>query len=125
MKSLLLLLVTFPLWTDQPTMEGITKAISTGNAAALEPYLDNSVEIAILDQEDVYAKTQAVQVLKTFFGKNKPTTFSQMHQGQSRGKESVYCIGNLATASGNFRVYIYMRVDAEKYFVQEMRFDKE
>ncbi len=125
MKSLLLLLVIFPLWTDQPTMEGITKAISTGNAAALEPYLDNSVEIAILDQEDVYAKTQAVQVLKTFFGKNKPTTFNQMHQGQSRGKESVYCIGNLTTASGNFRVYIYMRVDAEKYFVQEMRFDKE
>jgi hypothetical protein len=125
MKSLLLLLVSFSLWNDQPTMEGITKAISTGNATALEPYLDNSVEIAILDQEEVYAKTQAVQILKTFFVKNKPTTFNQMHQGQSRGKESVYCIGNLTTASGNFRVYLYMRIEDEKYFLQEMRFDKE
>lgn len=126
MKGLLLLLVAAALASPaQPTWDGITRAISSGNVAALEPFLDASVEISILEQEEVYAKAQAIQVLKAFFAKNKPTAFSQVHQGQSKGKESLYCIGSLGTSTGVFRVYLYVRVDGERYFVQEMRIDKE
>lgn len=125
MKTMLILLLSFMMGDQQLALENITKAISTGNVAALEPYLDKSVEIAILEQENMYSKTEAVQILKNFFGKNKPQTFSQMHTGQSKGKEAHYSIGNLSTASGTFRVYIYARVEGDKYFVQELRFDKE
>lgn len=113
------------IWDQQLALETITKAISTGNVTALEPYLDKSVEIAILQQENMYSKTEAVQILKTFFGKNKPQAFNQMHTGQSKGKEAHYSIGNLTTSSGTFRVYIYARVEGDKYYVQELRFDKE
>lgn len=125
MKSMFILLLTLMIWDQQLALETITKAISTGNVTALEPYLDKSVEIAILEQENVYGKTEAVQILKTFFGKNKPQAFNQMHTGQSKGKEAHYSIGNLTTTSGTFRVYIYARVEGDKYFVQELRFDKE
>jgi len=88
MKSMLILLVAISFWDQQLSFDNITKAISTGNVAALEPYLDKSVEISILEQENVYGKTEAVQILKNFFLKNKPVTFSQMHTGQSKGKEA-------------------------------------
>lgn len=125
MKSLFIMLVALSFWDQQLALDNITKAISTGNVAALEPYLDKSVEIAILEQENVYGKAEAVQILKNFFSKNKPQSFNQMHTGQSKGKEAHYSIGNLTTTAGTFRVYIYARVEGDKYFVQELRFDKE
>jgi len=125
MKSMLILLVAISFWDQQLSFDNITKAISTGNVAALEPYLDKSVEISILEQENVYGKTEAVQILKNFFLKNKPVTFSQMHTGQSKGKEAQYSIGSMSTATGTFRVYTYVRLEGDKCFVQEIRFDKE
>ena len=125
MKSMLILLVAISFWDQQLAFDNITKAISTGNVTALEPYLDKSVEISILEQENVYGKTEAVQILKNFFLKNKPVTFSQMHTGQSKGKEAQYSIGSMSTATGAFRVYTYVRVEGDKCFVQEIRFDKE
>lgn len=125
MKSMFILLLTLMIWDQQLALESITKAISTGNVTALEPYLDKSVEIAILEQENMYGKTEAVQILKNFFGKNKPQAFNQMHTGQSKGKEAHYSIGSLVTSTGSFRVYIYARVEGDKFYVQELRFDKE
>lgn len=103
----------------------ISKALGEGNVTALENYLDNSVEIAILDSEDVYPKTEALKQLQRFFSQNKPQGFAQVHQGASKGKDSHYCIGNLSTANGNYRVYIFMKNAGGKYVVQELRFNKE
>ncbi len=110
---------------EQMNLAAITKAISDGNADALAQYFDANVEVAVMDNEEVYAKAQAVQVVKDFFAKNKPKSFSQMHQGASKGQDSQYCIGNLVSASGTYRVYIYMKVTGGKYLIQELRFDKE
>ncbi len=106
-------------------LAAISKALSEGNVAALEQYLDDQVEISILDQEDIYRKEDAVKVLKEFFSKNKPSAFSQVHQGASKGQDSQYCIGNLVANSGTFRVYIYLKVVNGKHLIQELRFDKE
>jgi len=103
----------------------ITEALSRGNADALGAYFDNSVEIAVLGDEDVYSKAEAVRVVKNFFSKHKPRAFSQVHRGTSKGKDSQYCIGNLATGGGTFRVYVYMKVAGGKNLIQELRFDKE
>lgn len=102
----------------------ITKAISEGNADALGQHFDNVVEVAILDKEEVYSKADATRVVKDFFSKNKATSFSQMHQGSSKGQDSQFVIGNLVTSAGTFRVYVYMKVTGGKYLVQELRFDK-
>lgn len=121
-----ILFLALPITTlFDANLASITKAISSGDAETLGQYFDDSVEIAVLNQEDVYNKAQAVQVMKKFFSQNKPTSFSQVHQGTSKGQDSQYCIGNLTTATGTFRVYIYMKVVGSNYLVQELRFDKE
>ncbi len=127
MKNLLFIFLLLPtIAMVQPNnVNGISQAISTGNADALAKYLDQSVEISILDDVDMYDKGEAVQMLRTFFAKNKPKSYSQMHQGTSKGQDSQYTIGNLVTSSNSFRVYIYLKVEGSKQLIQELRFDKE
>ncbi|MCB9082547.1 MAG: DUF4783 domain-containing protein [Lewinellaceae bacterium] len=125
MKKLMFLLILLPtMWTGA-SLDDIARAISSGDAVGLGQYLDSKVEISILDQEDVYDKAQAINVLKGFFTKYPTKVFNQVHQGNSKGNDSLYCIGNLTTNGGTFRVYIYMRIDGPRYLIQELRFDKE
>ncbi len=126
MNQLLLVFAFFPIWSGaELNLSDISKAIGDGNADALGQYFDQSVEVAVPGAEDVYDKAKAVSVVKDFFAKNKPKTFSQVHQGSSSGSASQYCIGNLVTAGATFRVYIYMKASGGKQLIQELRFDKE
>ncbi|MEL6636432.1 MAG: DUF4783 domain-containing protein [Bacteroidota bacterium] len=126
MKNLLFIFLLLPsLAMVSPNVNGISQAISTGNADALAQYLDQSVEISILDDVDMYDKNEAVQMLRNFFAKNKPKSYNQMHQGTSKGQDSRYTIGNLVTSSNSFRVYIYLKVQGGQQLIQELRFDKE
>lgn len=120
-----LLLPTFTLVDIAPTLADISRALGAGNADELGQYFDQSVEVAILDEEDVYDKARAVQVVKQFFSRYQAKSFSQVHQGVSKGSDAQYCIGNLVTSNGTFRVYLYMKVTGGKFLIQEMRFDKQ
>ena len=120
------LILFLPLLTVQEAnLANITKAISDGDADALGQYFDQSVEVAVLEQEDVYNKAQAINVVRKFFAQNKPSSFSQVHKGASPNNDSQYCIGNLVAGGKTFRVYIYMKVNGGQFLIQELRFDKE
>lgn len=129
MKNLLFVLLLAPLaaFADQgtPALEAISKALGSGDADALAKYFGDNVEISILDKEQTYTKAKATEVLRGFFNTNKPKTFNQVHKGTSRENSDQYCIGNLASASGNYRVYLYLKVAGSNVTVQEIRFDKE
>ena len=81
MKKLLFFILLTPVLAfanppEEATLAAISKAISEGNADALGQYFDNSVEVAVMDSEEVYAKAKAIAVVKDFFTKNKPKSFS-------------------------------------------------
>jgi len=125
MKTILgFLLVTTSLF-NLPNLDSITQALSSGNVEVLSKYFDESVEIAVADEEDVYEKEEAKTILTDFFTANKPSKFDQVHKGTSKGQDSVYCIGNLKTATKSYRVYVFLRVDGGQQFIQELRFDEE
>jgi len=108
----------------QVDFAGMAKALGSGNADALGQYFDQNVEISIADTEDLYARAQAIAVVRQFFTQNAARGFQQMHQGASKGSDAQYCIGNLTTASGTFRVYLYAKNSGGKFLIQEVRFDK-
>lgn len=124
MKTLLLVFLTL-VATSAGQLDTITQAMGAGDVATLSKYMDETVEIALPGNEDSYQKTKALELLKGFFGKNTPKAFSLAHQGSSKGSDSLYCIGNLATINGTFRVYIYLHADEDEYLIQELRIDKE
>lgn len=123
MKYLLLVMLFVPVFSGS-NVETITRAISTGDVTTLGKFFDETVEIALPGEEDIYEKAKATELLKNFFSKHTPKGFAQAHQGTSKGNDSVYCIGNLTTSTGTFRVYIYLHADDGNYLIQELRFDK-
>ena len=125
MKTLVVLFSLFMVTSiEVPNIAPITKALSEGDAATLSNYLDNSVEITVLTAQNVYDKAQATKALGDFFAKNKPRSFNAVHQGSSKGSSSHYTIGDLASASGTYRVYLYYKSVGEKPVIQEIRIEK-
>jgi len=124
MKALFLLLTTLS-FLNLSELDVIATALQAGDTNTLATYFDEQVEISVLDKEDLYDPATAKQVLATFFANNKPLTFDQVHKGTSQGENSVYCIGNLTTASKTFRVYVFLKVEGKKHLIQELRIDEE
>ncbi len=88
--------------------EGITESFKKGNSRELARHFNNNIELVVLDNEDVYSKSQAELILRNFFLANKPVKFELLHQG---GKEtSRYAIGNLETENGDFRIYFLLKL---------------
>ena len=126
MKNLLFILfIGSTLAMTDANLSEISKALSSGDADMLAQYFDENVEIAIMDNEDQYGKADAKKIVKDFFAKHKVSSYNQVHQGVSKGKDSQYTIGNLKSNGETFRVYVYMKVNNGKYIIQELRFDKE
>ena len=102
----------------------IFDAMKVGNSIELTKYFNTTVELVILDKEDVYSKQQAEQILKNFFEKNKVKNFTLLHQGGKSGAQ--YAIGNLETEDGKtYRVYFLVKESGGKPLVHQMRIEKE
>lgn len=126
MNQLILILCLSPaIAMVTPNLDSISKALSKGDSTTLSQYFDDSVEISIMDEEDIYDKSEAKAIISGFFSKNAPSSFNQVHKGTSKGKDSHYCIGNLKAGGTTFRVYLYMKVLGGSYVIQEIRIDKE
>lgn len=101
----------------------ISMALKSGDAGQLSNYLNDNVEMVILDKEGIYSKDQAKVILNDFFKKNPPRRFSLLHQG---GKtKSKYGIGNLDTADQTFRVYFLLKETNGKQIIHQLRIEKE
>ncbi len=128
MKNSLFILLLIPclaMVEPNDNVRTITNAISNGDVETLSSYFDEKVEVAVLDDEDVYNKSEAKTIVKRFFSEHQPKNFNQVHQGTSKGQDSHYMIGNLNAGSATFRVYLYMKITGSDYVIQELRFDEE
>ncbi len=101
----------------------VVKAISSGDAAGLARYFDNTVEIALPQKTGSYSKTQAELVIRDFFSNNPVKSFKLLHQGEKGGSE--YCIGKLETRNGTYRTTFFMKNKGERQILQELRFESE
>ena len=61
-------------------LEDIATALKTGNSKSLALHFGSTVDMTILEKEDVYSKAQAEIILKQFFAKHQPKSFKIMHQ---------------------------------------------
>ena len=115
----------FGMVSADQNLGAITKAIGAGDTATLSRYLDQTIDLEILGRSDTYDKAEAVKLLSQFFSQHPPKSFAQVHQGTSKGGDALYCIGNLTTSGGVFRVYIYVKDSGGQDVIQELSFNKE
>jgi Domain of unknown function (DUF4783) len=100
---------------------GISDAIKAGNASELSKFMNSTVELLVLDKEDFYKKVVAETILKDFFINHQVRDFIIRHQGGSN--DAMYAIGNLKTASGNFRVHILLKKVGQELLIHQVRIE--
>ncbi len=126
MKSLIfcLLMVVSPTINELPDLTGITTALRSGDAESLASFFDEEVELALLDEEDVYDKDDAKNLVAEFFKSHTAKSFSQVHKGTSKGEDSHYVIGDLSAGTETYRIYIYLKEIDGQYKIQELRIEE-
>ncbi len=107
----------------QDIPDTITSAFKAGNSKELVKHFNANVELVILENEDVYSKTQAEMILRDFFDKQPPKNFAILHHGGKNGSQ--YAIGDLTTSKGNFRVYFLLKKKEDRYLIHQLRIEKE
>lgn len=108
-------------FTPSYTIDDVTGAMQSGNAAMLSRYFDNMVDITLQDKTHAYSRSQAEAIIKDFFKCHGVKAFQVSYKGVCNGAE--YCVGELQTKNGTFRTTIFMRSRSQKQVLQELRFN--
>jgi hypothetical protein len=89
----------------------IVQALSNGDAKSISNYFNTFVELNISENQAVYGKAQAEQILRNFFNNNasanRKFNYKPLHD-VTRDNTQVY-IGELHTGKGSYRVTIYIK----------------
>lgn len=111
---------------DKKVPNEINVGLATGNAKVLSSYFNQNVELVVLDNDNVYSKAQAQQIVANFFSKFPPiaeNAFSIIHDS---GKENAqYVIGKLKTEKGDFRVYFLLKQNSGKQYIHQLRIEQQ
>jgi len=112
--------MTMSSFVQSSNIDGVIRALRSGNATELAKYFDDNVELTLPVKSDSYSKAQAQVIIKDFFSNNGVKTFELKHKGDSPGGQ--YCIGTLQTKTGNFRAHVFMKSKGNKDVLKEIRF---
>lgn len=100
----------------------IVKSIENGNAKELASYFLNTIDLTLIEQDDVYNKTQAEAMLIQFFRRNVPESIKVEHTGTSR-QNDYYKIASLSTANGQYRVTFLLKKDGTDFKIKQLRIE--
>ena len=103
--------------------EDIILSLKSGNARILSGYFNQNVELVVPDNDNVYSKAQAQQIVGNFFSLYTPVSFTIIHRGGKEGAK--YVIGNLSTKEGTFRVYFLLKQSEGKDYIHQLRIEKQ
>lgn len=101
----------------------ITTELQRANISRLVEHFDSNVELTIIDNEGMYSKGQVETILNDFLGKNKPSAYKKVHEGNS-GNGAFFQIGELKTTTGVFRTYLYAKNINGKLIVQGFKIEE-
>ena len=105
----------------QGTTDKIAGCIKTGNAKELASYFHTNIELTVLDNDGTYSKSQAEIIMRDFFVKNPPNSFTVNHKGASKDQTQFF-IGSYKTSNNQeLRIYILLKTYSDKLFIQQLQ----
>lgn len=125
-QAFLLTILTYIVMTGslaaQDVNSKITLAIKSSSATELAKYFNNSIDLTIPGSEGTYSKVQAEQIVKSFFVKYPPVSFTINHQGKSNDG-SIYAIGTYKSSSLSFRTYYLAKQISGQLLIHQLKFE--
>ena len=107
----------------QQTTDKISEALKKGDAKELAKHFNKSLEVVVLDKENIYSKQQAELVVKDFFKKFPPKNFEVQHNGGPT--DAKYSIGIYTSGVQKFRVYYLLKTTNKTQLIHLFRIEKE
>lgn len=107
----------------QEPLQEVVQYIRGGNVTGLAKYLDKTVDININNNQASYSSSQAEIILKDFFSKNVVREFN-VAQGGNTATNAQYAIGDLHTSSGQYQLYVVIKLNDNKFLIRQLRFEK-
>lgn len=102
----------------------IGKYISQGDATSLSAWFAENLEVSIISSTRNCSKTQARQIVKTFFEAYTPRTFSISHKASRSNMK--YALGQLNAGGEVFVVTIFVASKADgTYQIQQLKIDRQ
>jgi hypothetical protein len=102
-------------------MNLITSSFKAGNVSPLAALMAQEVDVAVPASTKKCSPAEAVALLHSFFGSNKPVQFTVVHHADK--KDSGFLVGKLLTAKEEFRVNITYRTENGKAIIQSVRIE--
>jgi len=107
----------------QSVTEEVNKAIRAGDAGMLASNFNSSLDISIPDTDETMSKSQATQVMKSFFKANPPKSFVENYNGSSR-EATKFIIGTY-TSVKSYKTYVLLKEKDGKYLIVQLQFEEE
>ncbi|HMU12563.1 MAG: DUF4783 domain-containing protein [Bacteroidetes bacterium] len=120
--SLLSAMVAHLLIAQSDVKDQVTAALGSGDVNTLSEKLVANVDLTVLSTSDYYSKAQATGILRKFYEGHEPKGLRIEHEGTSKMGDR-YCIGQLNTANGVFRVTFFLKKTGEVTQVKQLRIE--
>ncbi len=100
----------------------ISKYLGNGDAEKLSAWFSNSVEITILGESNTCSRSQARQILKSFYTAYTPRSFEITHKA-SQGNMK-YAIGDLKAGGETFVVTFFLCMKDNCYDIHQLKIER-
>ncbi len=97
--------------------------LRSGDAATFAQWFAEDMEIDVLGNAGVCSRSQARQLMKNFYARYTPKTFTIVHLSGSTPMR--YCIGTLIAGGERFRVTLFVKSQRESHKLQQIRIEKD
>ncbi|MBO5582606.1 MAG: DUF4783 domain-containing protein [Bacteroidales bacterium] len=102
----------------------IGKYIAQGDAGSLSAWFADNLEVSIISTTRNCSKTQARQIVKTFFEAYTPRSFDISHKASRSNMK--YALGQLSAGGEVFLVTIFVSAKADGTFqIQQLKIDRQ
>ena len=102
----------------------IGKYIAQGDAGSLSAWFADNLEVSIISTTRNCSKTQARQIVKTFFEAYTPRSFDISHKASRSNMK--YALGQLSAGGEVFLVTIFVSAKSDGTFqIQQLKIDRQ
>ena len=108
--------------TSYDVFNPIAKYIAMGDADKLSAWFSDNLEVTIFSSSNDSSRSQARQIMKSFFKSYTPRSFEISHKaGRSNMK---YALGTLNAGGEMFLVTIFVNFKDDQYRIQQIKIER-
>ena len=121
---LLILPLSFVFAGPADIIDKTVELIKQGNVNELAKSFSSTLELTVLDQENVYSNVQAEVILTNFFKNNQPKSVTILHRIASNPNYR-FAVLILATNNGAYRISLSLKNVNGRFELNELRIETE